>query len=1032
MKCGALALAAALATLAGPARAMSAEHPLAMGARNTPVGRVLIANDDALVTVELVADAGYGLAAAHVCVAPAPFPWTAPGQCPYKVTLPPGTTRHTLAIPRAGVGATCGSELELQVHAEVGDRGGRGLGGAYAGAFKGHVGFTVHCCGNDTCEAAGGETASSCPADCAWGPAGTPLPRGAELVGADEFWRLAGEDGFDVVSSRTLDYGIATGSARTAAARALVDGLAAANPALKRLVPVEPQETAWLKRLGDGNYDLRLGGRGEATSVMLHGTDWQYREVAESLVRTPSRANQEALFLSLIDGIPADQRSGLPTAKTLSTLDDLALARANREVVRRVEQLVPNEALLVDDGHADDGPARFVMNSHDPGPDPQSGCEHEPGSVYRDFNWPLKAYTTKVRSQGRRGSCVAFAITAALETRLWKSKGLSTNYSEQELYAMAKGYWFPTSNAYGDGLSNDSVLDVLKDRDFELDAEVDWRYNPSWERIDDEDEEEYRDSCVDYDGFCSDTNHQLKIICTSLPPYSCAKARPWAVAGNGHHPVRLTGYVSLWNWLEPENSLATVRAQLNMGRPVVMGLQVDNWFKGAAETEGDLAGVVTVGSGGDGVGGHAVEVVGYINNGQIPFDSDLVDGAGGGYLIIKNSWGCGSGDGGYMYLSYDWVEDQAHGAYAVSSVASSVVSPSVSLAVNKSVLAAPGEVRVSATVNPATTRLLVYRGLGDDDVILEKNLAGGSEAVRSVDVEFESSSENGVQLFWALGKDQFGNKTSSNIVGVLVKIDDADPQVQLSAASSTVLAPGSVTLQATASDNVGVTRVRFFRGLSLIGEDTVKPWAISQAVGIGDVGPSPYLALAYDAAGNVAMSNVIEVTVVAAPKPLVQSFTASTTSLPAGGGQVTLAWNVSGASTVNLAPGPGAVAAQGKATVNVSQTTTFVLSAKNAAGSTSTATVVVTVPIQLPPVIRSFQASPASLPEGGGDTTLQWDVLGSGVTLSLEPGPGNVTGLTSTTVPVAKTTTWLLVASNAAGVTRSAVTVEVGAPPPPR
>ena len=53
-------------------------------------------------------------------------------------------------------------------------------------------------------------------------------------------------------------------------------------------------------------------------------------------------------------------------------------------------------------------------------------------------------------------------------------------------------------------------------------------------------------------------------------------------------------------------------------------------------------------------GGHALQIVGFLSN--FTLNGDLFNDAhGGGYFIIKNSWGCGAGDGGYYYVPADYV-----------------------------------------------------------------------------------------------------------------------------------------------------------------------------------------------------------------------------------------------------------------------------------------------------------------------------------------------------------------------------------------
>ena len=67
------------------------------------------------------------------------------------------------------------------------------------------------------------------------------------------------------------------------------------------------------------------------------------------------------------------------------------------------------------------------------------------------------------------------------------------------------------------------------------------------------------------------------------------------------------------------------------------------------------------------LGGHAVLVTGYVDNTKLP--AGIAAGSGGGYLIIKNSWGTGSGDGGYFYVPYDYIKTYATGLTVILDVA---------------------------------------------------------------------------------------------------------------------------------------------------------------------------------------------------------------------------------------------------------------------------------------------------------------------------------------------------------------------------
>ncbi|WP_369409098.1 cellulose binding domain-containing protein [Deinococcus arboris] len=80
--------------------------------------------------------------------------------------------------------------------------------------------------------------------------------------------------------------------------------------------------------------------------------------------------------------------------------------------------------------------------------------------------------------------------------------------------------------------------------------------------------------------------------------------------------------------------------------------------------------------------------------------------------------------------------------------------------------------------------------------------------------------------------------------------DTTAPTVSLSASPGTVTSAGNVTLTATASDNVGVTKVEFYQGTRLLSTDTTAPFTASEAVISANNGSRSYSAKAFDAASN--------------------------------------------------------------------------------------------------------------------------------------------------------------------------------------
>ena len=171
-----------------------------------------------------------------------------------------------------------------------------------------------------------------------------------------------------------------------------------------------------------------------------------------------------------------------------------------------------------------------------------------------------------------------------------------------------------------------------------------------------------------------------------------------------------------------------------------------------------------------------------------------------------------------------------------------------------------------------------------------------------------------------------------------------------------------------AAGNKGANVVSVFQGAPTIASFSASPvavaagggmvtlsWSSANAVGlsidngVGDVTglssktvnvttPTTFTLTAANPAGTVTATTAV--TVNALPAPTITSFTATPASLPPGGGNVTLNWVTTDATSVSIDNGIGVVTGTSKV-VNVAANTTFTLTATNTSGSPTKQTNVV-------------------------------------------------------------------------------------------
>lgn len=142
-----------------------------------------------------------------------------------------------------------------------------------------------------------------------------------------------------------------------------------------------------------------------------------------------------------------------------------------------------------------------------------------------------------------------------------------------------------------------------------------------------------------------------------------------------------------------------------------------------------------------------------------------------------------------------------------------------------------------------------------------------------------------------------------------------------------------------------------------------------------------------------------------------------------------LQWNIeSWWSALSITPDVTVAVADASVAVSPSRTVTYELTATNDYGTDTAQTVLTVLPPKNPPTIVAFGAAPLTINEGE-TTALTWQLDGVYDSVSISPGVGDVTGLTTVDVSPLTTTVYELTAVNRTGTTKKQVTVTVINPP---
>ena len=358
-----------------------------------------------------------------------------------------------------------------------------------------------------------------------------------------------------------------------------------------------------------------------------------------------------------------EQRASLPTPDSLAgaTLD--AIQAATVQLDAAAATALDIDGTRIDTDEQTSGAAARITarvkdagNGHD---GPTTACA--PAGYAKLYWYPLKSFISPIRDQARRGTCWAFTAMAAVESRELVQNNNVVNLSEQYFVEKYKHQWYPDD--YNDGASAAAGLNYAVNNNQLLVTEDAWTYNPSSSRTSDAEKagvvgtkDSYVGACIDYSGDCSETSHQSKYVCTNSGGYMyCAFTLYASVGGLAASTARLVWSPNQAFNLNQLRSLLANGVSLIGTLPIYQGFDdatgsggiVTNYDKKTTDDKGMLV---------DGDrGSHQLQVVGFISNEQLQFPGAApVNIGGGGYFILRNSWGC-VGDGGFYYVPADYV-----------------------------------------------------------------------------------------------------------------------------------------------------------------------------------------------------------------------------------------------------------------------------------------------------------------------------------------------------------------------------------------
>jgi len=220
------------------------------------------------------------------------------------------------------------------------------------------------------------------------------------------------------------------------------------------------------------------------------------------------------------------------------------------------------------------------------------------------------------------------------------------------------------------------------------------------------------------------------------------------------------------------------------------------------------------------------------------------------YSVSWNTTAVANGNHTLTATARDAAGNSTTSASVIVNVNNDVTAPTVSIT-------APSAGNVSGTIN-VTANASDNVGVSGVQFLLDGNNLGAEDATSPYSVSWNSTTAtNGSHNLTAKARDAAGNTTTSAVVVVNVSNDLTPPTVSVDPPASSPVA-GTITVTATAADNVGVAGIQFLLdGNNLGAEDVTAPFSVSWTTTTSGNGNHNVTARARDVAGNITTSSVV-------------------------------------------------------------------------------------------------------------------------------------------------------------------------------